>query len=87
MCGHQNAPMRTTIDFPEDLYHVVLSLATHRQCSLSQTAIDLMRRGLQMPVGQARVPSFALHPVTGLPVLSGTKPIESVDVKALNDEE
>jgi hypothetical protein len=78
--------MRTTLDLPEDLHRIVCALALHTRSSLSQTATQLMRRGLALPSGQDEAPGFAPHPVTGLPVLKSTRPITPEDVKALEDE-
>ena len=84
--------MRTTLDLPEDLHRIVLSLATHTRSSLSHTAAQLMRRGLAMPAsagvgaGARAGAAFSLHPVTGLPVLALSRAITPEDVKALDDE-
>lgn len=80
--------MRTTIDVPEDLHHVLTSLATSNRKSLSQTAVDLMRRGLGTP-GQAATTastSAGVSPRTGLPVFHFPRPITAEDVRALDDE-
>jgi hypothetical protein len=82
----QNAVMRTTLDLPDDLHHIVTSLALHQRASLSQTAVQLMRRGLALgglaPGELAPVP----HAVTGLPVLTSSRAITVEDVQALDDE-
>ena len=83
---HQDAPMRTTIDLPDDLHRIVTSLATHTRSSLSHTAADLIRRGLALPARDAEAPAFTTHSVTGLPVLHSPRPITPEDVKALDDE-
>lgn len=79
--------MRTTLDLPDDLHHIMLSLATHTRSSLSHTAAQLMRRGLALPAheGAGDRPAFSLHPVTGLPVLAMSRPITPEDVLALDD--
>ena len=79
--------MRTTLDLPEDLHRIVLSLAAHTHSSLSHTAAQLMRRGLVMPAdaGAGAGPAFSPHPVTGLPVLALSRAITPEDVKALDD--
>jgi hypothetical protein len=46
--------MRTTIDIPEDLHRIVVSLAAQTRNSLRFTASELMRRGLNVPTLQAR---------------------------------
>ena len=78
--------MRTTIDLPDDLHRIVTSLATHTRINLSQTATDLIRRGLALPVRSANAPTFTTSSVTGLPVLHSSRPITPEDVKALDDE-
>ena len=76
--------MRTTIDLPLDLHQIVTSLAAHTRRSLSQTASDLIRRGLAG--GKAGPSGVSVDPVTGLPVLHLSRPITPEDVKALEDE-
>lgn len=79
--------MRTTVDLPEDLHRIVTSLATHTRRSLSQTAADLMRRGLAAPARtKAAVSAMSLDAKTGLPVLRGSRAITPEDVKALEDD-
>ena len=82
--------MRTTLDLPEDLHRIVLSLAAHTRSSLSHTAAQLMRRGLALPAGEAvsagAGAAFSLHPVTGLPVVALPRAITPEDVKALDDD-
>ena len=78
--------MRTTIDLPEDLHHIVMSLATHSRCSLSRTAADLIRRGLATPARDGGAAAFSIHPATGLPVLRLPRLVTPDDVKALEDE-
>jgi negative regulator of replication initiation len=78
--------MRTTIDLPEDLHRIVTSLATHTRRSLSQTAAELIRRGLDAPARTATASAIAVNPATGLPVLHSSRPITPEDVKALEDE-
>jgi negative regulator of replication initiation len=87
---HHDAVMRTTVDLPEDLYRIVTSLAAHTRRSISQTASDLMRRGLEAraphPKGASQGPAVRTHSTTGLPVLHGTRTITPEDVQALDDE-
>ena len=78
--------MRTTVDLPEDLHRIVTSLATHTRRSLSQTAAELIRRGLAAPARGAEASAVAVNPATGLPVLRSSRPITPEDVKALEDE-
>jgi hypothetical protein len=87
MQPHHDATMRTTVDLPEDLHRIVTSLATHTRRSLSQTAADLMRRGLATPARTAAAGSAVrVDAKTGLPVLHGSRAITPEDVKALEDE-
>ena len=80
---HQDAVMRTTLDLPDDLHRVLTSMATHSRRSLSQTAVDLIQRGLATPA-QAGL-RLKTHPKTGLPLLQTARPITPEDVKALED--
>ncbi len=86
MFPHQNAVMRTTIDLPDDLHRIVTSLATHTRSSLSQTAADLIRRGLALPGRDTKAPAIATSSMTGLPVLHSPRLITPEDLKALDDE-
>ena len=79
--------MRTTVDIPEDLHRLVSSIAMHTHRSLSQTAADLMRRGLLAPVGEAEgADRITIHPRTGLAMVRATRVITPEDVRALEDE-
>lgn len=79
--------MRTTVDLPDDLHRIVTSIALHTQRSLSQTAADLMRRGLSAPVSvDCALSRVTIHPSTGLPVVRSTRTITPEDVRALEDE-
>jgi hypothetical protein len=84
---HHDASMRTTVDLPEDLHRIVTSLATHTRRSLSQTAADLMRKGLAAPSRSSGTSSAVrMNTKTGLPVLHGSRAITPEDVKALEDD-
>ncbi len=81
--------MRTTIDLPADLHHVVSSIASHTRRSMNQTVADLIRRGLaQAPAGLAAAQGSALHidALTGLPVIRSPRPVTPEDVRALEDD-
>ncbi len=78
--------MRTTVDLPDDLHRIVTSLAMHTRRSLSQTAAELIRRGLEAPAHAAEAAVVVTNPTTGLPVLRSSRPITPEDVKALEDE-
>lgn len=79
--------MRTTIDLPSDLHSVLASLASSNRSSLSQTAVALMRRGLQVSVHDAAggLPVPAVSAVTGLPLVPLSRAISEEDVRALED--
>lgn len=77
--------MRTTIDLPEDLHRIAVSLAQQSRRSLSRTVADLMRRGLQSRAAEAEPPAYRIDDETGLPVVSSKRAITSEDVKALDD--
>jgi predicted transcriptional regulator len=79
--------MRTTVDLPDDLHAVLTSLATHTRKSLSQTAVELMERGLKAQQGAgAKLAAPRVDGKTGLPVVRTARPITPEDVKALEDE-
>jgi hypothetical protein len=75
--------MRTTIDLPEDLHRQALSIARDTSRTLSETVVDLMRRGL----GHGQLQDVSRSPVTGLPVIRLGTPITTDDVRALEDPE
>jgi hypothetical protein len=75
--------MRTTIDLPEDLHRQALSIARDTSRTLSETVVDLMRRGL----GHGQPKDISRSPVTGLPVIRIGTSITSDDVRALEDPE
>lgn len=78
--------MRTTVDLPDELHRIVISLALHTQRSFSHTAAELMRRGLSAPVAATGVAAgWVVNPVTGLPLLNTARVITPEDVKALED--
>jgi hypothetical protein len=78
--------MRTTVDLPDDLHRIVNSLALHTQRSMSQTAAELIRRGLSSQVVGSGASAFTVHAKTRLPVVSSSRAITPEDVKALEDE-
>ena len=75
--------MRTTIDLPDDLHRQALSIARDTSRTLSETVVDLMRRGL----GHGQPQDVSRSPVTGLPVIRLGSPITTDDVRALEDPE
>jgi hypothetical protein len=75
--------MRTTIDLPEDLHRQAMSIARDTSRTLSETVVDLMRRGLSHgPPGEV-----SRSRVTGLPVVRLGATITTEDVRALDDEQ
>ncbi|MGQ0776182.1 MAG: antitoxin [Pseudonocardiales bacterium] len=76
--------MRTTIDLPEDLHRIAMSIARDTGRSLSVTVAELIRRGLDSGSRVRRYTSAR----TGFPVVHlGAGPITVEDVRALNDDE
>ncbi len=76
--------MRTTIDLPDDLHRIAMSLARDTGQTLSQAVAALLRRALERP---EPVECYT-DPDTGFPVMRiGGAPITVEDVRALDDEE
>ena len=76
--------MRTTVDLPREVYERVKRLADERGQSLSDTLVQLNRRGLATTAEPATISS---DPVTGLPTLTLGHRVTAVDVtQALDDE-
>ncbi len=82
MYPRYDAPMRTTIDLPEDLHRVALAIARDQGTSLSQTVVQIMQRGLGTS-GTARVSTSER---TGLDVVRLGRVVTSEDVRALEDD-
>jgi hypothetical protein len=80
--------MRTTIDLPEDLHQIALSIARETGRSLSQTVAELLRRGLEQTRGVAEPgrPPYVIDAETGLPTVRSRRTITPEDVRALDDE-
>lgn len=83
--------MRTTIDLPSELHHVVSSVALHTRRSMNQTVADLIRRGLAVAPGSAAAaadagPALCISAITGLPEIRSPRPVTAEDVRALEDE-
>ena len=74
--------MRTTIDLPDDLHAIAMSLACDRGCTLSTAVVDLLRRALGSNT-QAEV----IDRPTGFPLLASGRPVTTDDVRRLDDEE
>lgn len=75
--------MRTTIDLPEDLHQRVRAIARDTSRTFSETAAELMRRGLN----QDSPITVTISEHTGLPVVHVGTVITTEDVRALDDEE
>ena len=74
--------VRTTIDLPDNLHAIAMSLAHDRGCTLSAAVADLLR--------QALGPTTTVETVdrrTGFPVLASGRPITTDDVRRLDDDE
>lgn len=75
--------MRTTIDIPDDLHKQAQAIARDTHRTLSETVVELMKRGL----GSGAPAHLSTDSRTGLPVLSVGKIVTSDDVRSLEDEE
>jgi hypothetical protein len=76
--------VRTTIDLPDDLHQIAMSIARDKSQTLSETVAELMRAGLG--TGRPKITRY-ISPVTGLPVIRTGVPITTEDVRALDDDE
>ncbi len=76
--------MRTTIDLPEDLHRLAISLSRDLQQSLSVTVVTLMRRGLRVSEDATRAPT-RIRLTDGFPVISLDRPTSTQDVRSLDD--
>jgi hypothetical protein len=86
--SHHDAMMlrcgvRTTIDLPDDLHKQAQAIARDTHRTLSETVVDLMRRGL----GAGRPADLSTDPRTGLPLVTVGTIVTSEDVRSLEDEE
>lgn len=74
--------MRTTIDLPDDLHQQALAIARDTKRTLSETVVEVMRRGLRhdVPVQTRRSER------TGLPVIDLGRVVTTEDVRTLEDE-
>lgn len=77
--------MRTTIDMPRELHRALTSLAARNRKSFSQTAVELLQRGLQLPAADAAKAGSKpdLGPVSGLPLAHSGRVITPEDVEVL----
>jgi hypothetical protein len=79
---HYDVRVRTTIDLPEDLHSVLISVARDEGRTLNQVVAALLRRALR-PGGSAAI---STDDRTGLPVVRLGRTITSDDVRGLEDE-
>jgi predicted transcriptional regulator len=75
--------MRTTVDIPDDLHRQAVSIARDTSRSLSETVVDLMRRGLS----QGLKGEIAKSAVTGMPIVHLGTVITTDEVRALDDDQ
>lgn len=78
--------MRTTIDLPPNLHRILASLAATHRKTVSQTAVDLMERGLRMQDARAKAGAPLRSKRTGLPLVRLQRVVTPEDVRALEDE-
>lgn len=77
-----DACVRTTVDLPDELHRLVRAIARDTHRSFSDTAADLMRRGL----GSEEPEALSRSPRTGLPVIALGTVVTTEDVRALDDD-
>lgn len=75
--------MRTTIDLPDDLHRLAVSIARDTSRSLSETVADLMRRAL----GQGGSAEISRSEKTGLPLMHLGRVVTTEDVRSLEDDD
>ena len=73
--------MRTTIDLPDDLHRVALSIARDSRQTLSQTVEMLLRQALNAADAEP-----AMGERHGFPLLRTRRALTAEDVRALDDE-
>lgn len=77
-----DAIVRTTLDIPDQPYHLAKAIARDRNCSLGQVIGELILRAAHGATGAAIQMSDY-----GFPTFRCTRPVTSEDVKSLDDEE
>jgi hypothetical protein len=75
--------VRTTIDLPEDLHRLAMSIARDTSRSLSETVADLMRRGLT----HGSSGEISRSETTGMPIVHLGTTITTDDVRRLEDDQ
>ncbi len=73
--------MRTTIDLPEDLHRVALSIARDSRQTLSQTVANLMRQALNTASAE-----LTIGERQGFALLHTPRALTAEDVRALDDD-
>jgi hypothetical protein len=73
--------VRTTVDLPDELHHQAVAIARDTSRTLSETVVELMRRGLSSQAGAELTRSAR----TGLPVVHLGRTITTEDVRGLED--
>ena len=91
MQTHYNDRMRTTVDLPEPLHRIAVSLARHTGRTFSETVAELMERGLAAPpVAAEATPAGSMvprtHAATGLPVSRSRRLVTPQDIAELEDD-
>lgn len=74
--------MRTTVDLPDDLHRQLQAIARDTHRTFSDTAADLIRRGL----GHGGRAEVSRSPKTGLPVIRLGAVVSTEDVRSLEDD-
>jgi predicted transcriptional regulator len=72
--------MRTTVDMPDDLHKQVQAIARDTQRTLSETLVDLVRRGMAAS-------GSTTDARTGLPLVKLGRVVTSEDARSLEDED
>ncbi len=73
--------MRTTLDLPDDVHHLLRAIARDRHETLSQTTAAILRRALT-----AGDPVLERSARTGLPIVRLGRTDTSEDVRSLEDD-
>ncbi len=74
--------MRVTIDLPDELHQHALAIARHKRRTLSETVVELVRRGMSA----ASASTTATDPRTGLPLVRVGRIVTADDVRSLDED-
>lgn len=80
---HYDAEMRTTIDLPEDLHRIAISLSRDKRISLSEAVSMLLRKAIGEPGSAQLEPSGK----SGMLTIKLGRIITASDVRALDDDQ